>query len=251
MTEKKDSHIGFQYGLDGIAHKTDAWLTIIHRAIEREGYKTHLEETAYNKKIHYTILVMLPALKAVAKKVMSTDDIDVATGYIAEMALLPVDQFPLAETLARGIRKTKERIGKAKFEYGRSKFKPAVIRDDREKYYSSLEEMFLKAIKTRFSEHNWKTNALHKVRHPLYRGRILRPDLVCENLGLWIEMDGYDAHGNALHFTSDRQRARIAQLEGYYYLSFSGEEISVPGGIENALQFIASFIEKNVGVRSF
>lgn len=241
--------IAFQLGLDGGAIKEVAWQSIILRAIEEEGYESDLLETEYNKKIFSRVLAMLPATEKIARKIMGMSDVRVAVSHIAGLALLPNTEWIHAETFARGLRKVKEGL---ELKYGHRELVTDVVTlDDGEEYYSSLEEKFIGAVKEAHRSYSWKTNVMHVVRHPLYKDRVVRPDLVCEDLGLWIELDGYEYHQGRDKFTADRQRAIIAQLEGYYYLAFSGEQISVPGGVENALRVITSFIEKTVGVRSF
>lgn len=253
--KKKNPLIAFGSPLPGFEEykirdkKKLAWKSILRWILEDEGYETDLLETAYNKKIYSRLLAALPATERTAQKIMGTSDIRVAKNYIAEMALLPNTEWILPETFARGLRSAKENLRDKwgiEIKYGQREFaaNDVVPLDDGEEYYSPLEERFIKAIKNAFPTHRWKINEKYVVRHHPYKGKVVYPDLMCEGLGLWMELLGHKYHSDRHIFTIDRQRARIAQLEGYYYLPFSGEEISVSDGIENALAFIDIFTKK-------
>jgi hypothetical protein len=241
----------YQAGLWGQNKRLTPWKNILRNCIRRIGDRPDLTEAEYNRKIAATFFSELPAMEDLLKAIIKKGDIRYAKKLVKAFFQLPTDDVPAPDTIARQTRTAKEELKKEGIlersinEEDEESFSGllAEIEEESGKYNSSIEARFYLKIKKEFPDYRWEQNKVLQVQVGIYRGRKISPDILCEQLGLSIEIDSWEFHSNRDNFISDRQKSRIMQMLGYYHLQLSGSELSIPGGFSNAMKEITHFIE--------
>lgn len=248
--------IAWQQSFWGDSRRTLPWKNIIRRYILEIGDRPDLNESQYNRKVAGKFYSMLPAteqlLVAIGKM---PGDLAYGRKLWEKYHQLPAVQIPAPDTIARATRaakaelKTEGKLVRAAPENDGDDSFAELLKQAEEvsgNYYSGIEARFKLILKQRFSKCQWQENKSFQVNSGPHRGRIVVPDFVCESLGLSIEIDSFQFHKDSDQFINDRQKARIMQGLDYYHLQFSGQELSIPGGFENAIREIEWFIERRI-----
>ncbi len=240
----KDAEVVYQSSLWGPSKRSSAWLDIFMQYARELGDRPDLTQTEWYKRIVGMAYSRMPEMAAAVRAIIKSGNEDFGKRVMERFFTLA--SAPAPDTFARGLRSTRKEM----IDTGKVQIKQPA-EDTLEswgdlltqaeagagRYESSIEARFGQRLKERYHEWRWEEN-----KRIGCNGRYVCPDFVCELLALSIEIDSLEFHQDRDIFTTDRKKARFMQALGYTHLQFSGPELSVPNGMNLALDEIGQFI---------
>lgn len=238
--------IGWQGDMWGGFDKGNSWKGIIISIMLEMGDRPDLSETDYNQQVGAELYTSLPSMKQAIEAIVQSGDVKLGLEIMKAFFLQDASRVPAFDTTARQTRAAKEEL-KARNQLKRIhngkddalSFDALLSNVERDTgtWDSGIEARFKVALRQRFPQYNF----IHKDLK-LPDGKIVKPDYICEELGLTIEIDSLEHHDNSFRFVADRQKSRKVQALGYRHLQFAATELSINGGMQRALQEIELFI---------
>jgi hypothetical protein len=248
--------MSFQNDFWGNAQRFDAWYDIIRKIVKEIGERPDLTATEYHKLVHGRLMRLLPATARMMEAIIKMHSVDFGLNALEKFFQLPVAEIPSPDTVARQTRKVKEDLIKEGYNLHQSNansaesFNDLMVQAEQEtgSYLSGIEARFKTALRKEFRHLTWEENkVLTAIRGPFAR-QTRRPDTLCERITLAIEIDSLEYHlDDRATFTEDRRRIRFYQYLGYTVLPFSGPELSISTGFNNAFNEIRFYID-NLGI---
>jgi hypothetical protein len=245
----KKGEVAYQFTLDGGSKRASAWLDILMEYARELGDRPDMTLTEWYKRLVGMTYSRMPEMATAIRAIIKSRD--VAFGVRLMERFFTLDAAPAPDTPARAGRDARRLL----IDTGKLQIKQPT-EDSLEqwgdlltqaeagvgKYESGIEARFGCYLKERYPEWRWEEN-----KKIAYNGRYVCPDFVCERLALSIEIDSLEFHQDRDVFTTDRKKARFMQALGYKHLQFSGPELSIPGGMNLALDEIGQFIQQAGG----
>lgn len=237
--------IGWQSDIFGGFSKGNSWKGIIISNLLEIGDRPDLSETDYNQIVGAELYASLPSMEQAIEAIVKSGDIKMGLEIMKAFFLQDASRVPAFDTIARQTREAKKELkdrGQLRRNYNKSESPSfdallSSVEKDTGNWDSGIEARFKVSLRQRFPQYNF----IHK-ELKLPDGKIVKPDYICEELGLTIEIDSLEHHSNSFRFVADRQKARKVQFLGYRHLQFAATELSIQGGIQRALQEIELFI---------
>ncbi len=241
-----------QKDMFGENHRVEPWDIILKEAIRRYLHmwgKMHMtaktSEELWNKRVIGDVLSSLPETHSLASNIRKAPTNDIALRLLRKFF---EEKMPSTETLARGLRLAKVEMGFDRnpvYQDGQDKeesFNDILVRIDEmtSEKDSSLEYRFKVALTQRFPDHHFNY-------HDTFTdnaGNKYELDFLCRELGIAIEIDGFEWHNTRESFIRDRHKYTALQLEGYLVLVFSGTDLTIDGGIQRSLNQVGQAITR-------